>query len=58
MIRADSIIIIIHGGTPITIVAKLHSLQSVTKTITSVIIGVATARKEFPDLSTTILSFF
>ncbi len=37
---------------------ELHSLQSVTKTITSVIIGVATARKEFPDLSTTILSFF
>ena len=36
----------------------LHSLQSVTKTITSVIIGVATTRKEFPDLSTTVLSFF
>jgi len=36
----------------------LHSLQSVTKTITSVIIGVATARKDFPDLSTTVLSFF
>lgn len=37
---------------------ELHSLQSVTKTITSVIIGVAAARKEFPDLSTPILSFF
>jgi CubicO group peptidase (beta-lactamase class C family) len=37
---------------------QLHSLQSVTKTITSVIIGVAIARKEFPDLSTTVLSFF
>jgi len=37
---------------------NLHSLQSVTKTITSVIIGVATARKEFPDLSTPVLSFF
>ncbi|HET6768277.1 MAG TPA: serine hydrolase [Chitinophagaceae bacterium] len=37
---------------------ELHSLQSVTKTITSVLIGVATARKEFPDLSTTVLSFF
>ena len=37
---------------------ELHTLQSVTKTITSVIIGVATARKEFPDLSTTVLSFF
>ena len=38
--------------------SELHSLQSVTKTITSVIIGVATTRKEFPDLSTTVLSFF
>lgn len=37
---------------------SLHSLQSVTKTITSVVIGVATARKEFPDLSTAVLSFF
>ena len=37
---------------------ELHSLQSVTKTITSVIIGVAIARNEFPDLSTTVLSFF
>ena len=37
---------------------ELHSLQSVTKTIISVIIGVATARKEFPDLSATVLSFF
>ncbi|MEP7373956.1 MAG: serine hydrolase [Chitinophagaceae bacterium] len=37
---------------------ELHSLQSVTKTITSVIIGVATTRKEFPDLSATVLSFF
>jgi hypothetical protein len=30
----------------------LHSLQSVTKTVTSVIIGAATARGEFPELST------
>jgi len=37
---------------------NLHSLQSVTKTITSVIIGVATTRKEFPGLSTPVLSFF
>jgi CubicO group peptidase (beta-lactamase class C family) len=37
---------------------NLHSLQSVTKTITSIIIGVASARKEFPDLSTPVLSFF
>jgi CubicO group peptidase (beta-lactamase class C family) len=36
----------------------LHSLQSVTKTITSVIVGVATARKEFPELSTPVLRFF
>jgi CubicO group peptidase (beta-lactamase class C family) len=36
----------------------LHTLQSVTKTITSVIIGIATARKEFPDLDTPILKFF
>lgn len=37
---------------------ELHSLQSVTKTVTSVLLGVATARKEFPDLSTTVLRFF
>lgn len=36
----------------------LHTLQSVTKTITSVVIGVATARKEFPALGTPVLSFF
>ncbi len=36
----------------------LHTMQSVTKTVTSVIIGVATARKEFPDLDTPILKFF
>lgn len=38
--------------------SALHSLQSVTKTITSVIIGVATTRKEFPDVYTPVLSFF
>lgn len=37
---------------------ELHTLQSVTKTITSIIIGVATTRKEFPDLSVSVLSFF
>jgi CubicO group peptidase (beta-lactamase class C family) len=37
---------------------ELHSLQSVTKTITSVIIGVAMAREEFPGLSTPVLHFF
>ncbi len=36
----------------------LHSLQSVTKTVTSVVIGVATARKAFPSLDTPILTFF
>lgn len=36
----------------------LHTLQSVTKTITSVVIGVAIARHEFPGLSTPVLSFF
>jgi CubicO group peptidase (beta-lactamase class C family) len=38
--------------------SDLHTLQSVTKTITSVVIGVATARKEFPSLDTPILKFF
>jgi CubicO group peptidase (beta-lactamase class C family) len=36
----------------------LHSLQSVTKTVTSILIGVATARKEFVDLDTPVLQFF
>ncbi len=36
----------------------LHTLQSVTKTVTSVVIGVATARKEFPSLDTPVLTFF
>jgi len=36
----------------------LHTMQSVTKTVTSVVIGVAKARGEFPDLSTPILKFF
>jgi CubicO group peptidase (beta-lactamase class C family) len=38
--------------------SDLHTLQSVTKTVTSVVIGVATARGEFPDLATPILKFF
>ncbi len=38
--------------------STLHSLQSVTKTITSVIIGIATTHKEFPELSTPVLHFF
>jgi hypothetical protein len=32
-------------------------MQSVTKTITSVVIGVATARKEFPTLETPVLKY-
>ncbi|MGH9315318.1 MAG: serine hydrolase domain-containing protein [Vicinamibacterales bacterium] len=36
----------------------LHTMQSVTKTVTSVVIGVATARKEFPPLDTPVLEFF
>lgn len=38
--------------------SKLHTLQSVTKTVTSMIIGVAVTRKEFPFLDTPVLSFF
>jgi len=37
---------------------ELHSMQSVTKTITSIIIGVAIARREFPDIDTPVLKFF
>jgi CubicO group peptidase (beta-lactamase class C family) len=36
----------------------LHTMQSVTKTVTSVVIGVAAARKEFPDLETPVLRYF
>lgn len=36
----------------------LHTMQSVTKTVTSVVIGVAVARREFPDLNTPVLKFF
>ena len=36
----------------------LHSMQSVTKTVTSIVIGIAAARKEFPALETPVLSFF
>ena len=37
---------------------ELHTLQSVTKTITSVVIGIAVTRREFPDLDTPVLKFF
>jgi CubicO group peptidase (beta-lactamase class C family) len=35
----------------------LHTLQSVTKTITSVVIGTAVTRGEFPSIDTPVLSF-
>ena len=37
---------------------ELHTMQSVTKTLTSVIIGVAIARGDFPSIETPILKFF
>lgn len=37
---------------------NLHSLQSVTKTVTSMVIGAAVTRGEFPSLDTPVLSFF
>jgi CubicO group peptidase (beta-lactamase class C family) len=36
----------------------LHTLQSVSKTITSIVIGVARTKKEFPDLDTPVMNFF
>ena len=36
----------------------LHTLQSVTKTVASVIIGVAITRGDFPSIDTPILTFF
>jgi len=36
----------------------LHTLQSVSKTITSIIIGVARTRGDFPDIDTPVLKFF
>ena len=36
----------------------LHTLQSVTKTVTSVIIGTAVLRGDFPSIDTPVLSFF
>lgn len=37
---------------------RLHTMQSVTKTITSIVIGAAVARGDFPSLDTPVLSFF
>jgi CubicO group peptidase (beta-lactamase class C family) len=36
----------------------LHTMQSVTKTVTSIVIGVATGRGEFLSLDTPVLGFF
>jgi CubicO group peptidase (beta-lactamase class C family) len=36
----------------------LHTLQSVTKTISSAVIGVAVTRREFPSLDTPVLQYF
>ena len=36
----------------------LHTLQSVTKTVASIVIGTAVTRGEFPSLDTPVLSFF
>jgi CubicO group peptidase (beta-lactamase class C family) len=36
----------------------LHTLQSVSKTITSIIVGVARTRGDFPDIDTPVLKFF
>jgi CubicO group peptidase (beta-lactamase class C family) len=36
----------------------LHTLQSVTKTITSVVIGTAVTRGEFPSIDTPVLAFY
>jgi CubicO group peptidase (beta-lactamase class C family) len=38
--------------------SDLHAVQSVTKSVTALVIGVAIQRGEFPDLSEAVLSFF
>ena len=37
---------------------ELHTMQSVTKSVTSAVIGVAVSRHEFPSLDTPVLKFF
>ena len=37
---------------------ELHTLQSVSKTITSIVFGVARARGDFPDIDTPVLKYF
>ena len=38
--------------------SDLHTMQSVTKTVVSVIVGIAVTRGDFPDLDTPVLDFF
>lgn len=38
--------------------STLHTMQSVTKSVTSVVVGIAVGRGEFPDLDTPVLEFF
>ena len=38
--------------------SKLHSMQSVTKSVVSLVLGIAIHRGDFPPLDTTVLSFF
>jgi CubicO group peptidase (beta-lactamase class C family) len=37
---------------------ELHTMQSVTKTVTSIVIGIASGRGEFPELDTPIIQYF
>ena len=37
---------------------KLHTMQSVTKSVVSAVVGIAVGRGEFPDLDTPVLEFF
>jgi CubicO group peptidase (beta-lactamase class C family) len=37
---------------------KLHTMQSVTKSVVSAVVGIAVGRGEFPDLDTPVIEFF
>jgi len=37
---------------------RLHTMQSVTKTITAIVVGIARTRGEFPDIDQPVLGFF
>jgi hypothetical protein len=37
---------------------QLHTMQSETKTVTSIVIGIARGRGELPELDTAILQYF